>query len=260
MSYETIRASVDDGVVHITLHRPEVFNAINHQMVDELHDVLGAYEDRADTRALILSSEGGKAFMSGADIAEMRERRHDDALKGINSELFSRLERFPRPTVAAVVGYCLGGGCELALCCDFRVAGTTSRFGQPEVGLGIMAAAGATRRLPALIGLKNARRLLFSGAIIEAEEAEAIGLVDLIVPDEAVVQGARDLLEPILNQSAEAVKRTKLTLQAWLHGETEEQLRRRDNETQAALFEHPEKFARMDAFLAKRAARQKARE
>lgn len=258
-TYETILVAVEDGVLTITLNRPEVYNALNQQMVDDLHAVLDRFEDDDSIRALILGSSGGKAFMSGADIAEMRERRHADALKGINSSLFSRLERFPRPTVAAVVGYCLGGGCELALTCDFRVAGTTSRFGQPEVGLGIMAAAGATRRLPALIGLKNARRLLFSGAIIEAEEAERIGLVDLVVPDSGVLQGARDLLEPILSQSAEAVKRTKLALQAWLHGASEDALLLRDNETQAELFEHPEKFARMDAFLAKRKAKQKKR-
>jgi len=256
MSYETILTSVDDGVALITLDRPEVYNAINRQMVDELHRALGILEDDESIRGLILASSGGKAFMSGADIAEMRDRRREDALQGINSGLFSRFERFPRPTVAAIAGYCLGGGCELALTCDFRVAGTTSRFGQPEVSLGIMAAAGATRRLPALIGLKNARRLLFSGAIIEAEKAERMGLVDLVVPDSAVLQGARDLLEPMLSQSAEAVKRTKLTLQAWLHGETEAELQRRDNETQADLFEHPEKFARMDAFLAKRAEKQ----
>lgn len=257
MSYETIRTSLDEGVAVITLDRPEVYNAINRQMVDELHAALGTCEQDESVRGLILASSGGKAFMSGADIAEMRDRRREDALQGINAGLFARFERFPRPTVAAIAGYCLGGGCELALTCDFRVAGTSSRFGQPEVGLGIMAAAGATRRLPALIGLKQARRLLFSGAIIEAEEAEQIGLVDLVVSDSAVVQGARDLLEPILGQSAEAVKRTKQTLQAWLHGANEEALARLDNETQADLFEHPDKFARMDAFLAKRAAKQK---
>ena len=258
-TYETILVRVEDGVVTITLNRPEVYNAINQQMVDDLHAALDRFENDDSIRALILASSGGKAFMSGADIGEMRERRHEDALKGINSNLFSRLERFPRPTVAAIVGYCLGGGCELALSCDFRVAGTSSRFGQPEVALGIMAAAGATRRLPALIGLKHARRLLFSGAIIEADQAERIGLVDLVVSDAGVEQGARDLLEPILSQSAEAVKSTKLALQAWLHGANEEDLMRRDNETQAALFEDPEKFARMDAFLARRKAKQKKR-
>jgi len=255
MGYETIRAEIDGNVGIITLNRPEVRNAINQQMVDELHATLGEWEQREDVLALVLDSAGGKAFMSGADIAELRERGRDDALQGINAHLFSRFERFPRPTVAAIVGWCLGGGCELALTCDFRVAGTTSRFGQPEVGLGIMAAAGATRRLPALVGLKHARRLLFSGAIIEAEEAERIGLVDLVVPDSGVLQGARDLLEPILSQAPEAVKDTKAALLAWLHGTPEEALRVLDNETQAALFEHPEKFERMDAFLARRRER-----
>ena len=258
MGYETILADVDGSVGIISLNRPDVRNAINQQMVDELHDVLGQWETREDVLGLVLSSAGGKAFMSGADIAELRERRREDALKGINANLFARFERFPRPTVAAIVGWCLGGGCELALTCDFRVAGTTSRFGQPEVGLGIMAAAGATRRLPALVGLKHARRLLFSGAIIEAEEAERIGLVDLVVPDSGVLQGARDLLEPILAQAPEAVKRTKVALLAWAHGASEQELMAFDNETQAELFEHPDKFARMDAFLARRQARKRS--
>jgi len=255
MGYETILADVDGSVGIITLNRPDVRNAINQQMVDELHDVLGQWESREDVLGLVLSSAGGKAFMSGADIAELRERRREDALQGINANLFARFERFPRPTVAAIVGWCLGGGCELALTCDFRVAGTTSRFGQPEVGLGIMAAAGATRRLPTLVGLKHARRLLFSGAIIEADEAERIGLVDLVVPDSGVLQGARDLLEPVLAQAPEAVKCTKVALLAWAHGASEQELMARDNETQAELFEHPDKFARMDAFLARRQAR-----
>ena len=132
--------------------------------------------------------------MSGADIAELRERRRVDALQGINSTLFARIERFPRPTVAAVAGHCLGGGMELALACDFRVAGASSRFGQPEVGLGIMAAAGGTRRLPALVGLAQARRLLFSAAVIGAGEALEIGLVDRVVPDGDVLAAADELL------------------------------------------------------------------
>lgn len=251
-AYDTIRVETTDGVATITLDRPEVYNAINHEMVEELHEALGALECDESLRALILTSAGGKAFMSGADIGEMRERRREDALRGINSTLFSRFERFPRPTVAAIVGFALGGGCELALTCDFRVAGTTAKFGQPEVGLGIMAAAGATRRLPALVGLGNARRLLFSGQIIDAEEALAIGLVDRVVENEHVLAAAVELLEPILAQAPEAVRQTKATLLAWLHGEDEEELTERDNRTQAELFEHPDKFARMDAFLERR--------
>jgi enoyl-CoA hydratase len=256
MPYETIRTEVgDDGVAVLTLDRPEVRNAINRQMVDELHDALGAYEQREDVRALVLTSSGGKAFMSGADIAELRERRREDALEGINATLFARVERFPRPTVAAIVGWCLGGGCELALCCDFRVAGQSSKFGQPEVGLGIMAAAGGTRRLPALVGLAHARRLLFRGAIIDAAEAERIGLVDRLVEDDGVLHAARALLDPIRAQAPEAVKATKAALLAWIHGASEAELLAQDNEAQARLFEHPDKFARMDAFLARRKKR-----
>lgn len=255
-AYETIRVECgDDGVATITIHRPEVHNAINHQMVDEMHHALGLLEQDEACGALILTAAGGKAFMSGADIAEMRERRHADALKGINSTLFARFERFPRPTLAAVVGWCLGGGCELALTCDFRIAGASARFGQPEVGLGIMAAAGATRRLPALVGLRHARRLLFSGEIIDAEAAAAIGLVDQVVADGEVLAAARAWLAPILQQAPEAVRCTKAALLAWVHGADEATLQRLDNETQAGLFEHPDKFARMDAFLARRAAK-----
>jgi enoyl-CoA hydratase len=256
MTYETILCEVgDDGVAVITLNRPDVRNAINQQMVDDLHAALESLETREDVKALILTAAGGKAFMSGADIAELRERREADALKGINANLFARFERFPRPTVAAIVGWCLGGGCELALTCDFRIAGTSSKFGQPEVGLGIMAAAGATRRLPALVGLRHARRLLFTGAIIDVQEAATIGLVDEVVMDDHVLRAARDWLLPILEQAPEAVKQTKRALQAWVHGASEEELLALDNEIQSGLFEHPDKFARMDAFLAKRKQR-----
>lgn len=257
MNYETIQVEVEDGLAIITLDRPEVRNAINQQMVDELHVALESLETHADVRALILTSSGGKAFMSGADIAELRDRRSEDALKGINANLFARLERFPRPTVAAVIGWCLGGGCELALCCDFRVAGLSSRFGQPEVGLGIMAAAGATRRLPALIGLGPARRLLFTGEIIDAEEAQRMGLVDQLAPDELVMSAARSWLEPILKQAPEAVRGTKRAVQTWVHGADEEELLALDNAIQSELFESPDKFARMDAFLARRANKKK---
>jgi len=252
MDYETILTRVYGGVATITLNRPKVRNALNHQMVDDLHAALDTFESNDDVRAVVINSAGGKAFMSGADIAELRDRTREDALKGINSTLFSRIERFPRPTVAAIVGWCLGGGCELALACDFRIAGASSKFGQPEVGLGIMAAAGGTRRLPALVGLAMARRLLFSGKIIDAKEARKIGLVDAIVEDVKVEATAMKLLEPILKQAPEAVRRTKAALQAWVHGASEEELMRLDNETQADLFEHPDKFARMDAFLARR--------
>jgi enoyl-CoA hydratase len=253
MNLRTILVAVAaDGVARVTLNRPHVRNALDRAMVNDLHGALGDLETRADVRALVIDAAGGKAFMSGADIAELRERRRADALQGINATLFARVESFPHPTVAAIVGWCLGGGCELALACDFRVAGTSSRFGQPEVGLGIMAAAGGTRRLPALVGLAAARRLLFSGEIVDAAEAQRLGLVDRVVDDAEVVPTALALLAPILKQSREAVRRTKQSLLAWVHRAPEADLRRLEDQVQGDLFEHPEKFARMDAFLAKR--------
>jgi enoyl-CoA hydratase len=247
-----ILVDVRDRVATITLNRPEVRNAINLRMVDEMHAALDALEPRADVAALVVCGAGGKAFASGADIAELRDRRREDALRGINGALFQHVERFPRPTVAAVTGYALGGGCELALACDFRVAGASSRFGQPEVTLGILAAAGGTRRLPALVGLSHARRLLFTGAVIDAEEALRIGLVDRVVPDAEVPAAVASLLAPILAAAPAAVAATKRALLARAHGVPEEELADLDRELQAVLFEHPDKFARMDAFLAKR--------
>jgi enoyl-CoA hydratase/carnithine racemase len=252
---QTIRVEVADRVATITLDRPEVRNAIDRAMVGELHEALAALEPRDDVHALVLRGAGGKAFASGADIAELRERRRLDALRAINGALFARVERFPRPTVAAVVGFALGGGCELALACDFRVAGASSRFGQPEVTLGIVAGAGGTRRLPALVGLAHARRLLLTGAVIDAAEALRVGLVDRVVDDAEVPRAVAELLAPVLAAAPEAVRATKRALLAWAHGAAEGELADLDARLQADLFEHPDKFARMDAFLARRAKR-----
>jgi len=250
----TIHVVVEGAVATVTLDRPEVRNAISRAMVDELHAALEALAAREDVHALVLTG-AGKAFASGADIAELRDRRAADAKEGINGALFSRVECFPRPTVAAVSGYALGGGCELALACDFRIATHTSRFGQPEVTLGIMAGAGGVRRLPALVGLAHARRLLFRGEVIDAAEALRIGLVDQVVADDDALRAAvRAWLAPILAAAPEAVRLTKASLLARQHGACEEDLARLDGEHQARLFEHPEKFARMDAFLARRKA------
>jgi enoyl-CoA hydratase len=248
---DTIRVSVEGAVATVTLDRPEVRNAISLRMVEEIHAALAELEKRADVHALVVTG-GAKTFASGADIAELRERRAAEAKQGINGALFSRLECFPRPTVAAVAGFALGGGCELALACDFRIATRSARFGQPEVTLGIMAGAGGVRRLPDLVGLAVARRLLYTGAVIDAEEALRIRLVDRVVDEADLEKAVREWLAPILAAAPEAVRLTKAALLARSHGACEEDLARLDREYQAILFEHPDKFARMDAFLAKR--------
>ena len=241
---------VRGNVLILTLNRPEKLNAVDHGLVDALHAAMDLYENRPDVHAVVLTGAGGKAFAAGADIAQLRERRAADGLKGINSQLFDRIARFPSPVIAAVRGYALGGGCELALACDLRVAGKSAKFGQPETGLGIMAAAGATWRLASLIGLGRAREMLFTGRIVEADEALHMGMVNHVVPDDEVLDAAVSIAEMIAVNDPLATRMTKLAL-AHYEGDTAG-LTRFANATQAALFESPEKARRMDAFLARR--------
>lgn len=249
MSYETILVDVADDVATITLNRPELRNAINLRMTEEVHDALGALSRQDEVKALVLTGAGGKAFAAGADIAELLERTHEDALRSINSALFKRVEDFARPTIAAIQGYALGGGCELALACDLRIAGESARFGQPEVSLGIMPGAGATYRLPRLVGLGRAKELIFTGAIIDAREAERIGLVNRVVADDAVLAEALLLAKKIAGQSALAVRLAKMTMNQVARGANVSEV---EAVAQAVLFESEDKRRRMSDFLEKR--------
>jgi len=244
----------DDGLAVLTFNRPEVRNALNQDMVDEVRHALGTLSDDPDLAALILTGAGEKAFIGGADIAELRDRGHQEALRRINSELFREVERFPAPTIAAIRGFALGGGCELAMACDLRVCGEGSKLGQPEVGLGIIPGAGATYRLPKLVGLGVARELIFTGRIIKADEALRIGLVNRVVSDEAVLDAARELAAEVANNSRLAVRLAKvsLNLSSQLSTEAGQAL---ESASQAILFEHEEKIRRMSAFLERKKAR-----
>ena len=235
----------------ITLNRPAVMNAIDLRMVEALRGLLDrlAREDRL--ACLILTGAGDRAFAAGVDVAELRERGREDALSAINSSLFNQLEQFPYPTIAAVRGYALGGGCELAMACDLRVAGRSARFGQPEVGLGIIAGAGALERLPKLVGLGRARELLFTGGLIDAERALEIGLVNQLVEDDQVLECARQLAGKIARQDRLALRLTKLSLSATARGNQQVGLPL-DSVAQALCFESAEKRRRMTEFLERR--------
>ncbi len=258
-----------DGVALITLNRPEVRNAINLELVQEMHVALDRLAADPQTRVVILTgataaagagTAGGGAgvgtrssavaFASGADIRELRGRRAADALRGINSNMFLKVEQFPLPTIAAVRGVALGGGCELALACDIRIAGETARFGQPEVGLGILPAAGATYRLPRLVGHGRARELIFTGRIIDADEALRIGLVNAVVPDPEVLAYARAMACTIAAKGPMAVRAAKLTLAASVYGP--EAGHAAERLAQATLFESADMQEGMSAFLEKR--------
>jgi enoyl-CoA hydratase len=252
-----VRAEVEDGIAVVTLDRPEARNAIDREMVRALHAVLDDLAEGGAARALILTGAGGTAFASGADIRQLRERRPQDALAGINSGLFLKLERFPAPTLAAVRGFALGGGCELALACDLRVAGASARFGQPEAGLGIIPAAGATFRLPRLIGWGRARDLILTGRIIDADEALRIGLVSRVVPDDRVLEEARALAAALASRSPLALRIARMALAASAYGPEPGTLA--EMLGQGILFGSEDKREGMSAFLKGRAPRFRGR-
>lgn len=233
---------LDDRMV-VTLHRPQARNAINAAMVGELHEVCAGLENAP--KMVLLTGSGG-TFAAGADIAELRERGRDHALQGINSRLFDRIARLPLPTVAAVDGYALGGGAELAYACDIRLASPAAVFGNPEPGLGILAAAGACWRLGDLVGASVAKQVLLAGRRLDAEDAVRLGLVLEVVPAAELLKRAHAVLDRMARSGPLALRLTKLVADAPGGHPVADDL------AQAVLFESDDKRARMDAFLAGR--------
>ncbi|GGJ03294.1 putative enoyl-CoA hydratase/isomerase [Streptomyces brasiliensis] len=246
MAYETLLVEERDDRVVVTLHRPDARNAISGQMIAELHDVCTELERRP--RLLLLTGHG-RVFAGGADIAELLGRGRDEALQGINSRLFERVRRLPMPTVAAVDGWALGGGAELAYACDLRIAGPDAVFGNPEPGLGILAAAGACWRLPELVGESVAKQVLLAGRNLDAQAALAAGLVLDVVPAEKLLDEAHALLDRMARSSATALRLTKLVVDSpGAHPVA-------DDLAQAVLFEGEDKKDRMTRFLEKKRSR-----
>ena len=230
-----------------TLDRPEQRNAIDQATIDSLHELCAELE--SEPRTLILTGSGG-VFASGADIAELRERRAEDAREGINATAFIRIHELPMPVIAAIDGYALGGGAELALAADIRIATPTLRIGNPETGLGIMAAAGATWRLREIVGEARASELLLTGCVIGADEALAWGLVSSVHEPQDLLAAAHALVDRIAANDPLATQHTKRALRAPRDEHPAIEL-----ELQAELFESPEKHRRMTAFLEKRSSR-----
>ena len=231
----------DQGQVRwVGLNRPDKRNAIDQAMADEF--TLALDDARRQPCVLIVHSTTSGIFAAGADIAELRDRDADAALLAINAALFERLEAHRWPTIALVDGPALGGGCELALACDFRLATERAVFGQPELSLGILAGAGANWRLAQLAGLGIARRMLYTGARLSAAEAHQAGLVDEVAAD--VTAAGRELAATIGQRSWRALELTKLALRSQRPATTTF-----DITAQALLFSSDDKYQRMTAFL-----------
>ena len=247
MTHEFLSIERDERLVTITLKRPEVMNAISKAMVQELHSVFDELRDDSEHACVILTGQG-ENFVAGADIGELKERMALESLAAINSALFKKIEEHPVPVIAAINGYCLGGGCELALACDMRIAGKSAKFGQPEVGLGIIPAAGGTQRLPRVIGLGRAKEWVLTGWVFDADEAYRVGLVNHLVEDNEVIDKAREIAGRILKRGTLAVRIAKTTLNASSHTGLDTGMAL-ESVGQALLFESEDKMQRMQAFL-----------
>lgn len=208
MPSENLLLDVRDHVALVTINRPDKLNALNGIVIRELGELADRLASDADIHGLILTGAGSKAFVAGADIAELAEQGALDgmarALQG--QAVFRRIETLGKPVIAAVNGFALGGGCELAMCCHLRIASEAAKFGQPEVKLGITPGYGGTVRLPRLVGRGRALELLLTGAMIDATEAWRIGLVNRVVPAAELLTQARALMAQILANGPLAVQ------------------------------------------------------
>ncbi len=211
MSYVT---SLQEGpLLTLILNRPESLNALNDQVLDDLSAALDAV-DLDTVRCLILTGAGEKAFAAGADIAAMADMTPEEAaaFSRRGNEVFRRIETFPLPTIAAVNGYALGGGCELAMACDLRLCSETAVFGQPEVTLGITPGFGGTQRLMRLVGMGKAKELIFSARSVKAPEALEMGLVNAVYPPEELLPAAKKLGARIAKNAPIAVRACKAAM------------------------------------------------
>jgi enoyl-CoA hydratase len=208
MSMQNVRTETRDGILVVTVDRPKVLNALNAQTVGEIWSAFEAARDDDRVKAIILTGAGEKAFVAGADISELANMTpitgKATAEKG--QRIFHRIERFPKPVIAAINGFALGGGCELALACHLRIASENAQLGLPEVSLGIIPGYGGTQRMARLLGKGKALELILTGDRIAAAEAERIGLVNKVVPADQLMPAAEEMARKIMSRGPLAVR------------------------------------------------------
>lgn len=250
-----VLTDITDLVATITINRPDKLNALNAAVRSQFVTTLARLEENADVRVAIVTGAGEKAFVAGADISEFAGRTAVDQFRAMRKHaVFSAAEAFAKPIIAAINGFCLGGGCELALSCDIRIASERARFGQPEVNLGILPGGGGTQRLARLVGLGHTYKMAFSGEMIGASEALRIGLVEEVVPPERLMDRARELAAAIAKKSPVALQLIKEAIRASVRTPLDEGLRL-ETTLLSLAFSSADKEEGVRAFLEKRAAK-----
>ena len=218
MAYNTLLYEKENGLGIITLNRPKDLNALNGELLGELGSLLDEIAADESARVVIITGSGDRAFVAGSDVKEMQPKTSVTIREFVlaNRLALEKIERLPKPVIAAINGYALGGGCELALACDLRIAAETARFGQPEINLGIIPGAGGTQRLTRLIGMAKAKELIFTGDMIDAGTALSLGLVNKVVPQASLMAEAKTLGAKLAAKSGTALALAKAAVNsAW---------------------------------------------
>lgn len=238
----------------LTVNRPEVRNALNAQVLSEIDSALEELEQRDDVGVVVFTGAGKKSFVAGADISQLVGYTLQDGLRARMQRLYDRVQDYEKPTIAAVNGYALGGGNELAMSCDIRIASADARFGLPEANLGILPGAGGTQRLSRLVGVGRAQEMILTGRIIDAEEALRIGLVTNVVPAGELMDTVSATAETILAKGPLAVRLARLVVRNGVETDQRTGLLL-ERLAQSLLYASDEKAEGADAFLEKRPAR-----
>jgi enoyl-CoA hydratase len=219
MNYSTIRTTLENNILIITISRVFKLNALNKTVLDELDKILDTVYSDNEIKGAIITGEGNKAFVAGADISEFLEIPEDKGseFSANGQRIFFKIENCPKPIIAAVNGFALGGGCELEMACHFRLASANAEFGQPEVNLGIIPGYGGTQRLSLLVGKGKAMELTLTGNRIKAEEAKELGLVNYVTTSEDLLKKTKDILSVILTKSPVAISKAIAAVNAFDH-------------------------------------------
>ncbi|MEE3062674.1 MAG: enoyl-CoA hydratase-related protein [Actinomycetota bacterium] len=249
--YENLIVKDCDGVAVVMMNRPDVRNAINSKMQAELHSVVTLAGEDDRVRAVVFTGAGDRAFAAGADIESLRDYTSETAIQSRMQRLFDDIEALNKPTIAAINGHALGGGCELAMACDIRIASQTARFGLPETNLAILPGAGGTQRLARLIGPGRALDMILTGRIMSAGEALETGLVSRVVPNADLLVAAKETAATIMAKGPLAIRLAKLVVRAGVDVDSRSGLMM-ERLAQALLYNSDDKREGVEAFLAKR--------
>ena len=259
MEYQNIKLEIEDHVALVTINRPKALNALNSTTIVELEDAVEKIAGDDNIYVFVITG-AGKAFVAGADISEMKEFSSEEARRfaKLGHRVFNRISSLCKPSIAAINGYALGGGCELALACDMRISSAKAKFGQPEVGLGIIPGFGGTNRLSAIVGAAKAKELIFTGEYIKADEALKIGLVNQVYQPDQLMPETMKLAHNITNKAQLAVRYAKMAIDKSLYVEnnTASQI---ETSTFALCFSTQDQKEGMLAFTEKRSPKFKSK-